>query len=127
MKKEELLGLIGMGEGYNLEFKESHQKRHLSAVETAQESSQKFPRFYPETISKLSQNYSNPIWAIVEAMCQDRHINLEELDKASDMGKSGVKYAINRLKREKIIRRTDGSKAGHWEVQSTQGKRGKGG
>ncbi|MFH2023081.1 MAG: hypothetical protein ABIJ10_02090 [Candidatus Micrarchaeota archaeon] len=38
------------------------------------------------------------------------------MSKISDLSEDGVKYTLNKLKKDKVIRRVGPDKGGHWEV-----------
>ena len=69
------------------------------------ETTQKLPRNYPETTQK-----------ILDAIILNPSITRSELSKISDLSEDGVKYTLNKLKKDKVIRRVGPDKGGHWEV-----------
>jgi len=47
---------------------------------------------------------------------ENPQITRKELAKALDISSDGVKYHLNNLKKEGILKRLGGRKEGHWEV-----------
>lgn len=48
---------------------------------------------------------------------QNSRITAKELVQATGLSLAGVKYNLNKLKKENVLKRVGSDKGGHWEVQ----------
>ena len=62
-----------------------------------------------KTIKKNSQK-------ILDLVRQNPKITTEELAKATGLSSVGVRYNLNKLKKENVLKRIGPDKGGHWEV-----------
>ena len=53
---------------------------------------------------------------ILKLIKENPRITRNELAKALDISSDGVKYHLNNLKKEGILKRVGGRKEGHWKV-----------
>jgi len=85
--------------GFFTEFSYETQKTHVATVETTQETTQ-------ETVQK-----------ILQLLKADPKINRKKIAEAlGTITEDGVKYHLNKLIKEKYIKRVGPDKGGHWEV-----------
>ena len=69
----------------------------------------------PITTLKLPQNYHKTTIKILELISESPHVTRKELSEQVGLTKDGVQYHLNKLKKDKIIKRV-GKKGGHWEI-----------
>ncbi len=53
---------------------------------------------------------------ILDLIRQNSKITTEELAQASGLSIAGVKYNLNKLKKENVLKRIGPDKGGHWEA-----------
>lgn len=53
---------------------------------------------------------------ILDLIRQNSKITAEELAQATGLSLAGVKYNLNKLKKENILKRVGPDKGGHWEA-----------
>jgi len=82
-------------------------------LESIHISVKKFLKEYKKGDQKSSQKSDQKIF---ELMRKDKTITIKELALRLEMSTSGIKKAINKLKREKRVKRIGGAKGGRWEV-----------
>jgi ATP-dependent DNA helicase RecG len=89
-------------------FKQSHKYLKL-AKEKSAENTQKIPRKYPE---RLTQNQIN----ILHLLEKVNNLTREQLAKRLNISPDTIKKNIEKLKKEKLLKRIGPDKGGHWEV-----------
>jgi len=70
-------------------------------------------RFYGEIRKKTTQKTTQKI---LELMRETPNITRKKIAKTLGITEDGVKYHIDKLRKNSIIRRVGGRKGGHWEV-----------
>lgn len=70
-----------------------------------------------ETTRKLPGNYPETTRKIVELIEKNPSITRQKIADITGISLDGVKYHLNRLYRDKIIKRIGGAKGGRWEVK----------
>ncbi len=88
-----------------------------SSEKTALKSSEKgSEKATPKTTLKLSQNYPETILKILELLGSHPYISSSEMAAKVGLTKEGIKYNLNALKKNKVIKRVGPARGGHWEV-----------
>ncbi|HNT66988.1 MAG TPA: ATP-binding protein [bacterium] len=71
---------------------------------------------YPETTQKLPRNYPEKVQEILKAIAVNPRITRRELALKVGLTPDGIKYHLNRLKKDGILKRIGSDKGGHWEI-----------
>ena len=102
------------GGGFNVEFrkgeissKTSKKEPAISTSKTTLKTTLKLPENYPETTRK-----------IIELIEDKPYITRQEIADNVKITLDGVKYHLNKLYKNKIIKRVGPAKGGHWKVKS---------
>jgi len=66
-----------------------------------------------QTAVKTTQKTTQKILDLVR---QNPAITREELAKAIGLSDAGIKFNLNKMKKENLLRRVGPDKGGHWEV-----------
>jgi len=71
---------------------------------------------HPETTQKLPRNYPEKAQAILKAISENPGITRQELAVKTGLTPDGIKYHLNRLKKDGVLKRIGSDKGGHWEI-----------
>ena len=74
-----------------------------------------------ETTQKTTQKTAQKI---IELIIANQKITRAELAKETGLSEDGIKFNLNKLKKEGILKRIGPDKGGHWEVKQTKKKAG---
>ena len=98
-------------------FSITFERPDLQVVKTTPKTREKTrEKDYQETIKKLSRNYGGAIEKMLLAIVKKPAINGRELAEAAGLTEAGVRYNLNRLRKDGVLRRVGPDKGGRWEI-----------
>ncbi len=74
------------------------------------------PKEEAKTTLKLPENYPETTRKIVELIEKNPYITRKEIAKAVGITEDGIKYHLNKMCKDKIIKRIGPARGGHWRV-----------
>ena len=69
-----------------------------------------------KTTLKLPENYPETTRKIVELIEKNSYLTRKEIAKAVGITEDGIKYHLNKMCKDKIIKRIGTARGGHWRV-----------
>jgi len=111
MNNKELKFLISQGEGYNIELPQIKTNNSWFTIIFKRSRENYEERFFGKTREK-----------ILRLIKENKEITIAELSERIGISRKGVEWQINKLKKERIIKRIGGRKGGYWEVVEEEEK-----
>ena len=98
---------------YKITFGLELNEKYSSAGEKAAKG---YTRTIPETTQKLPRNYPETAQKIYDLIIANPKITRKELAEKVGLSEDGIKFNLNKLKKDGLLKRVGPDKGGHWEI-----------
>ena len=86
-----------------------------------QQEVERLPKFEEKpmvrTTLKLSQNYPETTLKIIGLIKENRYVTCKEMAKIIGITEGGIKYHLNKMRKDMLIERIGPAKGGHWQIK----------